>query len=129
MALSEEKKKLWSHPSLINRSMNRYDVLCKGYSPMPKMVTKSFVEKKFHAPNGKAQACTQGALLFFLLSSHCVPQHVPQVPNVFLNMFSMAPHFYHICFGKCCPPFTCVGGPKGRNSIPQNRAFYFGEPS
>ncbi len=25
-------------------------------------------EEKFHAANGKAQACTQGALLFFLLS-------------------------------------------------------------
>jgi hypothetical protein len=27
-----------------------------------------FWEEKFHAPNGKPQACTQGALLFFLLS-------------------------------------------------------------
>jgi hypothetical protein len=26
-----------------------------------------FWEEKFHAANGKAQACTQGALLFFLL--------------------------------------------------------------
>jgi len=53
----------------------------------------------------------------------------PQVPNVFPNMFSIAPHLYPICFGKCCPPFTYTGGPKGRrNSILQNRSFYFGGP-
>jgi len=44
-------------------------------------------------------------------------------------MFSIAPHFYPICFGKFCPPFTYIGGSKGRpNSILQNRTFYFGEP-
>jgi hypothetical protein len=49
-----------------------------------------FWDEKFHAANGKAQACTQGALHFFLLSlgakdlkkkltgSQCVP-----------NMFSL----------------------------------------
>jgi hypothetical protein len=72
----------------------------------------------FLSTNGKAQ----GALLLFLLSlgggrdffsifpcfsmcSHTVPskflmgsQYVPQVHNVFLNMFSIqAPHFYRIC--------------------------------
>jgi hypothetical protein len=50
-----------------------------------------------------------------------------QIPNVFLNMFSIAPHFCPICFGKCCPPFTYIGGHKG-NSICQSRTFYFGEP-
>jgi hypothetical protein len=79
-----------------------------------------FWEEKFHAANGKAQACTQGALHFSLLSwqgvgggffsvfpgSHYVPfkfpsdsQHVPQV-----LMFSIAPHLQPICFGKCCTP-------------------------
>ncbi len=80
-------------------------------------------EDLFHASNGKAQASTQGSLLcslfkfwgrvwgfgggedFFLIfsDSQCVPtmfslscHHVPQVPNVFLNMFSLAPHFYPI---------------------------------
>jgi hypothetical protein len=47
----------------------------------------------------------------------CGSQYVPQVPNVFPNMFSIAPHFYLICLAKCCPPFTYIGGPKGRNSI------------
>jgi len=27
-------------------------------------------------------------------------QYVPQAPNVFPNMFSIAPHFYPICFGN-----------------------------
>jgi hypothetical protein len=30
-----------------------------------------------------------------------------------------------ICFGKCRPPFTCVGGSKGRNSTLQNGTLYF----
>ncbi len=110
-----------------------------------------FWEEKFHAANGKAQACTQGALLFFLLclegrgwgifsyfpASQCVrnmfpfkfpmgSQHVPQFRNVFPNMFSIPPQFYPICLGKWCPPFTYIGGPKGKNYIFQNRAFCFG---
>jgi hypothetical protein len=97
-----------------------------------------FWEEKFHAANGKAQACTQGALLFFLLSlgggagkdffsplvsnvfplcSLQIPNMFPQVPNVFPNMFVVATHFYPICFGKCCPPFTYIGAPKGRISM------------
>jgi hypothetical protein len=32
-----------------------------------KSVDQVFWEEKFHAANGKAQACTQGALLSFLL--------------------------------------------------------------
>jgi hypothetical protein len=30
---------------------------------------------------------------------------------------------------KWCPPFTYIGGPKGRNYILQNGAFCFGESS
>ncbi len=109
---------------------------------------KLFWEEKFHATNGKARACTQGALLFFLLSfgggrggqgifsfflaSQCVPTTLHSssqwVPNMFPNLFFIAPHFYPICFGKCCPPFTYIGAPKGMNSILQDRTFYFGEP-
>jgi hypothetical protein len=67
---------------------------------------------------------------WFPMCSHYVPfkfpsgcEYVPQVPNVFPNMFSIAPHLYPICFGKCCPPFTYIAGPKERNSILQNRSF------
>jgi len=46
-----------------------------------------------------------------------------------VNETHVIPHFHHTWFGKCCHPFTYIGGPKGRNSLPQNRTFYFGEPS
>ncbi len=51
-----------------------------------------------------------------------------QVSDMFPKEFPIAPLFYLICFGKCCPPFTYIGGPKRRNSIFQNWTFYFGEP-
>ncbi len=47
-----------------------------------------------------------------------------QVPKMFPKMFSIAPHFYPICFGECCPLFTYIVGPRGRNSIFQNRTIY-----
>jgi hypothetical protein len=65
----------------------------------------------------KKQTCTMRKTMFhfllgFPMCSHYVPikfpshsQYLPQIPNVFLNMFSIAPHFYSICFGICCPPF------------------------
>jgi len=52
----------------------------------------------------------------FQLSSQWVP-----------IMFSIAPHFYPICLGKCCPPFTNIRGLKGRNYIHHNRTFYLEE--
>ncbi len=36
-------------------------------------------------------------------------------PNVFPSVFSIAPHFYPICFGKYFPPFPCISGPKEKN--------------
>ncbi len=46
-----------------------------------------FWEQKFHAPNGKAEECTQGALFFFLLREEGggVPICSLQVPNGFLS--------------------------------------------
>ncbi len=67
---------------------------------VPNEFTLSF-QYVFQVPNG------------FTLGS----QYVPQDPNVFLNMFVIAPHFYPICFGKSCPPFTYIGGPKARNFV------------
>ncbi len=52
-----------------------------------------------------------------------------QVPNGF-PIFSptFSPYlFTFICLGKWCPPFTYIGGPKGRNCTVQNRAFRFEE--
>jgi hypothetical protein len=45
------------------------------------------------------------------------PMGPHQVPTKFPNMFSIAHHFYPICFGKCRPPFPYIGGPKGMNFI------------
>jgi hypothetical protein len=43
-------------------------------------------------------------------------QFDPHVLIVFPNMFPIAPFFNPTCFGKCCPPLTYIGGPKGRNT-------------
>jgi len=48
-------------------------------------------------------------------------QRVPKFLTCSPKEFPIAPHFYPICFGKCCPLFTYIGGPKKRNSIFQNR--------
>jgi len=58
----------------------------------------------------------EGKFFSFFLGSQCVP-----------NIFFIAPHSYPICFGKCCPPFTYIGAPKGMKSRLQNRTFYFRE--
>jgi len=58
---------------------------------------------------------SQCVLTMFHSSSHVFPQHVLHI----------ACHFYPICFGKCCPPFTYIDEPKRwRNSILQNRTWY-----
>jgi hypothetical protein len=31
-----------------------------------------------------------------------------QVSDMFPKMFPLAPHFYPVCFGKCCPSFTYI---------------------
>ncbi len=117
------------------------------------MVTNSFGKRNAMQPMGRPKHALKAPCFLFLFSfegagegfffiftwfpmcSHYVPfrfpmgfQYVPQVPNVFPNMFFIAPNFFPICFGKCCPPFTYIGAPKGINSILQNRTFYFGEP-
>ncbi len=68
-----------------------------------------FWEEKLHAVTVKAQACTQGALFFFILSlgagkdffsfflgSQCVLTMFPLSSHMFPNMFSIPPHFYGI---------------------------------
>jgi len=88
-----------------------------------------FWEEKFHAANGKAQACTQGALVFFLFmfwgwggdffsffpTSQCVRtmflSSSQWVPNIFPNIFSIPPHFYMPW--KMVSSFHLYGWPKG----------------
>jgi hypothetical protein len=65
----------------------------------------------------------------FALCSLGVPNGFPKCSPIFamFPQFSIQPHFYPICLGKWCPPFTYIAGPKGRNYILQNRAFCFGK--
>ncbi len=51
-----------------------------------------------------------------------------QVPDMFPKEVPITPQFSPICFGKCCPPFTYIVRPKGRNSVIRNRTLHFGEP-
>jgi hypothetical protein len=52
-----------------------------------------------------------------------------QFSDMFPKGFPISPHFYPICFGKCCPPFTYIHGPKRENSMFLNRTFPLGEPA
>ncbi len=70
----------------------------------------------------------QSLFFFWFLGVGMVKVKSSHVPDMFLKEFPIAPGFYPKCFGKCCPPFTDIGRPMGRNSILQNRNFYFQEP-
>ncbi len=48
-----------------------------------------------------------------------------QVSDLFPKEFPIASYFYPIYFGKCCPPFIYILGPKGRNLILRSTTFYF----
>jgi len=101
-----------------------------------------FWEDKSHAANWKkAQACTQGALLYsfkvsggkdfffhFPLVHNVFPLCSLQVPNVFPNILSIDLTFIPCVMATLNPPFTYIGGPKERSSVLQNKTFYFGEP-
>jgi len=112
------------------------------------MVTKSFGKRNFMQPMGRPKYALKVHCFFsfyvlgggggggrdffsFFPASQCVCtmflSSSQWVPNIFPNIFSIPPHFYSICIGKWCPPFTYIGGPKGRNCTVQNRAFCFGE--
>jgi hypothetical protein len=74
-------------------------------------------------------ACTQSALIFFLLSflgggiffiftlfpkcSLQVPSEFPSISNMFPRRFPIAPHFNPICFVQSPPLLTYIGAPKG----------------
>jgi len=65
--------------------------------------------------------------------------HFSQLPNVFTLCSFQVPNGFpifsptfspylltFICLEKWCPPFTYIGGPKGRNCKVQTKAFCFG---
>jgi hypothetical protein len=73
----------------------------------------------------------QAFVSFFLVGGRAggvaVKAKTSQVPDMFPKEFSVAPHFYWICFGKCCPLFTYIAGPKGKNSKLLSRTSVWGE--
>jgi len=92
------------------------------------MVTNSFGKRKFMQPMGRPkhalkvpcffsfQVLGQGEGFFFFIfpwfpsCSH----YVPQVPNEFPNMFSIAPHFYSIMLWQMLSSFHLYTWAKGK---------------
>jgi hypothetical protein len=71
--LQKNKVELVRHPQLINMKQNKYpqfimevDCSLQAVLARAKNGDKLFLKEKFHVANGKAQACTQGALLFLI---------------------------------------------------------------
>ncbi len=81
------------------------------------MVMNSFAKRNFMQP------MLSGCLDFFSFKAGGGRGDFYMFPNI----FSIAPHSYPICLGKCGPPFTNIPGLKGRNFIHHNRTFYFKE--
>jgi len=109
---------------------------------MPKMVMKSFGKRNFMQPMGRPKHAFKAPCFFsfYVLGWGKIFIHFFRLPNVFtlcsfqvLNGFPIFPPTFFpylltfICFGKWCPPFTYIGGPKGKTCIVQNKAFCFGE--
>jgi hypothetical protein len=60
-----------------------------------------------HFPLGRL---TVGVPFFLGLAGGVVKPKSSQVSDLFPKEFPIAPYFYPICFGKCCPPFTYIHG-------------------
>ncbi len=91
----------------------------------PTMHSRCLVFFSFMFWGGEREEIFFFIFLDFPMCSHYVPFKFPMGPNIFPNI---SPYlFTFICLGKWCPPFTYIGGPKGRNYTVQNRAFCFGE--
>jgi hypothetical protein len=97
-SLQKNKVGLVKHPQLINMKQNKCPQVYNEVGCSLQVVwawvkngDEFFWEKKFHAANGKAQACTQGALLFFLLTwgvgGGGILFHFSLVPKCILTKF------------------------------------------
>jgi hypothetical protein len=116
------------------------------------MVTKSFGKRNFMQPMGRPKPAFKVPCYFFLscfggrgerererffCHFSCLPNvRSLQVPMMFPNFAMFSQHVFHstsllsqYALEKWCPPFTYIGGPKGRNYILENAAFCFGESS
>jgi hypothetical protein len=111
------------------------------------MVMKSFGKRNFMQPMGRPKHALKAPCFFSFYVLGCgggaeekIFFHFSRLPNVFTlcsfqvpNGFPIfSPTFFSyvltfICLEKWCPPFTYMGGQKGRNCTVQNRVFCFGE--
>lgn len=97
---------------------------------MQKMTTNHFKNLNFHVGNEKAWHALNMAQFFSFLALVKVLRKdffvdcnmILLIPKKFPKVFSIAPHFYRICFPQNCPHFTCIAKP----SI-SNRNFYLRE--
>jgi len=81
------------------------------------MVTNSFRNKNMTQGRRRLNIDRQGPNLFSFGSRAEVCFWVfcsHRVPNVFLNMFPLEPHFYSICFAQSYPLLSSRAGPRGR---------------
>jgi hypothetical protein len=86
----------------------------------------------FHFPLGEWDSM-QGVFFFWVLicfvlgkRGEALKAKSSRVCDMFPKEFLVGPHFYSVCFGKSCPPFTYIGVPKARNSILKIKPFIWG---
>jgi hypothetical protein len=114
---------------------------------MPKMVMKAFGKRNFMQSMGRPKHALKTPFFFPFMfwgvgggGRGKIFFHFSRLPNVFAlcsfkvpNGFpifypTFSPYFLtFICLGKWRPPFTYMGGQKGRNCTVQNRVFCFEE--
>ncbi len=108
------------------------------------MVMKSFGKRNFMQPMGRPKHALKASCFFsfYVLGwgRGKIFFHFSRLPNVFALCSFQVPNGFpifsptfspylltFICLGKWCPPFTYMGGQKGRNCTVQNIIFCFGE--
>jgi hypothetical protein len=108
---------LTKHASILGEG-SIFWLLCWGAPNVPKILVmgqsnSSFWKRKkqfiFYLDTG--QLTFHASFLVFLVAKSS------QVLDMFLKEFPIAPHFYPLCFVKCCRPFISIGGPKGRGTV------------
>ncbi len=87
---------------VINITSKQVGCSLQGVLVQAKNGDKLFWEEKFHTANGKAQACTQGALALFPFKFEGGRGSIPWFPMC-LDMFPMGSHQVPNVFPTCSP--------------------------
>jgi hypothetical protein len=90
------------------------------------MMTNSLRNKKFMEPMRQLSLEIGGPNIYFLLGWGQRKHTVVFVPNVFPNMFLLAPHFYPICFAQSSPLSHLYSWAKGKAPYPPIEPFIVG---